>query len=289
MIALLDFSQVVISAAIEYHSQTKEAIKLPLLRHITVNNLLFYKKKFKLTTENLILCADGRDYWRKGVFPLYKQNRKKDHDKSAFNWDKFFEDFNQIKTEIKTELPFNVVEVYGCEADDVIAVLSKQQCPHQDRIIIISSDKDLIQIQENICPKVEQWSPFHKKFISPKTNSYSLFEHVIRGDAGDGIPNILSDDDVFMDDSKRSKPIRATSIMQWEQRGGMSYPESFCTPGEMLERFNRNLNLIDLRQIPECFIQKIIEEFSNYQRPPANVFGYLTKHKLKKILESGVL
>lgn len=289
MLILFDFSQIVISSAIEYHSQTKEAIELPLLRHISLNNILSYRKKFKAKIEEMIICCDGRDYWRKGVFPLYKQNRKKDHDKSEFNWDKFFEDFNQIKTEIKTELPFNVVEVYGCEADDVIAVLSKQQCPHQDKIIIISSDKDLIQIQENICPKVEQWSPFHKKFISPQTNSYSLFEHVIRGDAGDGVPNILSDDDVFMDDSKRSKPIRATSIMQWEQKGGMSYPESFCTSDEMISRFNRNLNLIDLRQVPECFVKKIIEEFSNYQRPPANVFGYLTKHKLKKILESGVL
>lgn len=289
MLILFDFSQIVISSAIEYHSQTKEDIGLPLLRHISLNNILSYRKKFKAKIEEMVICCDGRDYWRKGVFPLYKQNRKKDHDKSDFNWDKFFEDFNQIKTEIKTELPFNVVEVYGCEADDVIAVLSKQQCPHQDRIIIISSDKDLIQIQENTCPKVEQWSPFHKKFISPKTNSYSLFEHVVRGDGGDGIPNILSDDDVFMDDKKRSKPIRASSVMQWLERGGMSYPESFCSSREMLDRFNRNMNLIDLRQIPECFVKKIIEEYENFQKPTANVFGYLTKHKLKKILESGVL
>lgn len=289
MIALLDFSQVVISSAIEYYSQTKEDIGLPLLRHISLNNILSYRKKFKAKIEEMVICCDGRDYWRKGVFPLYKQNRKKAHDKSDFNWDKFFEDFNQIKTEIKTELPFNVVEVYGCEADDIIAVLSKQQCPHQDRIIIISSDKDLIQIQDNICPKVEQWSPLHKKMITPQSKSYNLFEHVIRGDAGDGVPNILSDDNVFMDDKKRSKPIRATSIMQWEEKGGMSYPESFCTSPEMLARFNRNLNLIDLRQIPECFVAKIIESFTNYQKPPSNVFGYLTKHKLKKILESGVL
>ncbi len=289
MICLLDYSQIVISSAVEYHSQTKEDIGLRLLRHISLNNILSYRKKFKAKIEEMVICCDGRDYWRKGVFPLYKQNRKKDHDKSDFNWDKFFEDFNQIKTEIKTELPFNVVEVYGCEADDVIAVLSKQQCPHQDRIIIISSDKDLIQIQENICPKVEQWSPFHKKMITPQSNSYNLFEHVIRGDAGDGVPNILSDDDVFMDDKKRSKPIRATSIIQWGEKGGMSYPESFCTSPEMLARFNRNLNLIDLRQIPECFVAKIVESFTNYQKPPSNVFGYLTKHKLKKILESGVL
>lgn len=290
MLILLDFSQIVISSAIEYHSQTKEVIKLPLLRHISLNNILSYRKKFKSKIDEIVICADGRNYWRKELFPLYKQNRKKAHDKSAFNWDEFFEDFNQIKNEIKTELPFKVVEVYGCEADDVIAVLSKQQCPHQDKIIIISSDKDLIQIQENICPKVQQWSPFHKKFITPITNSYNLFEHVIRGDSGDGIPNILSDDDVFLDDSKRSKPIRTTSLMQWQQKGGLITPESFCTSDEMLKRFNRNLNLIDLRKIPESFVEKIAKEFSNYQIPSStNVFGYLTKYKLKKILESGML
>ena len=191
---------------------------------------------------------------------------------------------------MKTELPFRTIECHSCEADDVIAVLSKQQCPHQDKIIIISSDKDLIQIQENICPKVQQWSPFHKKFITPITNSYNLFEHVIRGDSGDGIPNILSDDDVFLDDSKRSKPIRTTSLMQWQQKGGLITPESFCTSDEMLKRFNRNLNLIDLRKIPESFVEKIAKEFSNYQIPSStNVFGYLTKYKLKKILESGML
>ena len=289
MICLLDYSQIVISSAIEYHSQTKETISLQLLRHISLNNILSYRKNFKLKINEIFICADGRNYWRKDIFPLYKQNRKKAHDQSSFNWDKFFEDFNQIKTEIKTELPFNIVEVYGCEADDVIAVLSKQQCPHQDRIIIISSDKDLIQIQENICPKVEQWSPFHKKMITPQSNSYNLFEHVIRGDAGDGVPNILSDDDVFMDDKKRSKPIRATHIMQWAEKGGMSYPESFCSSPEMLSRFNRNHNLIDLRQIPERFIAKIVEEYTQFKKPSTNVFDYLMKHKLKKILESGVL
>ena len=289
MICLFDFSQIVISSCIEFYHQTKTPIELPLLRHITLNNILTYKKKFKLHLDDIVLCFDGRDYWRKYIFPFYKQNRKKAHDESDFDWNGFFQMFNQIKTEIKTELPFRSVECHSCEADDVIAVLAKQQCPHQDRVIIISSDKDLIQIQSDICPKAEQWSPFHKKFITAESNNYNLFEHVIRGDGGDGIPNIMSDDDVFLVEGKRSKPIRATNIMQWESKGGLRYPKNFCTTPEMLARFNRNLNLIDLRQIPECFVEKIVQEFNSWQKPQIDVFAYLVRHKLKKILESGLL
>lgn len=289
MICLIDFSQVIISSCIEYYHQTNSSIEMSLLRHITLNNILSYKKKFKLNTDDIVLCLDGKDYWRKAIFPYYKQNRKKGREQSKFDWVSFFQFFEQIKNEIKNELPFRVVECLSCEADDVIAVICKHQCPHQDKIIIISSDKDLIQIQNNICNKVVQWSPFHKKFISSKTNDYNLFEHVIRGDSGDGIPNIMSDDDVFIDDKKRSKPIRATNISQWENSGGFSLPESFCKSKEMLDRFNRNLKLIDLRYIPDHLVKNIIDTFLDFKKPPNNIYSYLTKHQLKKILESGVL
>ena len=289
MIILFDMSQIVISASIDYHSQTKDQIELQLLRHITLSNILSYKKKFNAKMSEMIICCDGRDYWRKKIFPLYKQNRKKIKEKSKFDWTLFFENFNIIKDEVKNELPFNVVEVHGCEADDVIAVISRQQCPHQNKIIIVSSDKDLIQIQENLCTKTEQWSPFHKKFITCKSNDYSLFEHVVRGDAGDGIPNIFSDDDVFMNDNKRSKPIRASNILEWNQKGGLMNPEKFCNSELMLSRFKRNVNLIDLRCIPESHAIKISNEFNNFKSKPKDVFSYLTKHRLKKILESGIL
>lgn len=185
MIILFDFSQIVISSAIEIFSHTKSQVDLPLLRHIAINNILSYKKRFQSSLDQIVICFDGRDYWRKKIFPFYKQNRRLAHDESIFDWNSFYVIFDKIKNEIKNSLPFKVVEVYECEADDVIAVISKYQCPHQDKIIIVSSDKDLIQIQDNICSKVQQWSPFHKKFISAKTNDYDLFEHIVRGDSGD--------------------------------------------------------------------------------------------------------
>lgn len=287
MMLLLDYSQIVISSAIEYNSQTNDLIELPLLRHIALSNILSYKAKFNTNLDSMILCFDGQHYWRKAIFPNYKQNRKKAHEDSDFDWNKFFEHFNQIKTEIKTELPFKVMEVSGCEADDVIAVLCKLNCPHEKEIIIVSSDKDLIQIQENICSKVKQWSPHHKKFINVSTNDYNLFEHVVRGDSGDGVPNIFSDDDVFLVKGKRSKPIRSSAIIEWKNKGGLNNPEAFCQSPIMLQNFQRNKTLIDLQQIPIDVVQRIREQWDNCSRPKVSAFNYLVKHKLRKVLERG--
>lgn len=287
MLCLFDFSQIVISNAVDYHSATHDSIELSLLRHIALNTILSYKTKFHLTLDEMIICCDGRDYWRKKIFPQYKQNRKKVHDDSSFDWAIFYEHFNQIKTEFKTELPFRVMEVSECEADDLIAIISKISCPHEKELIIISSDKDLIQIQENICSKVKQWSPFKKKFINAHSNDYSLFKHVIRGDPGDGIPNILTDDDVFMVKEKRSKPIRSTAIDEWKIKGGLTNPEVYCKTESMMKNFTRNKTLIDLREIPESIVQRIKEQYDLCTRPKVDLFNYLIKHKLRKILEHG--
>jgi hypothetical protein len=285
MLCFLDFSQIVISSAIDYNSQTNDDIELPLLRHITLNNILSYKQKFNLSLDELILCYDGHNYWRKGIFPNYKQNRKKAHEESKFDWSRFYEHFNQVKTEIKTELPFRTIEVDGCEADDVIAVLSKINCPHEKEMVIVSSDKDLIQIQ-NICSKVKQWSPRHKKYINSVTNNYNLFEHIVKGDAGDGIPNILSDDDVFLVKEKRSKPLRSSLILEWETHG-VNKPDLFCKTPQMIEKFHRNRTLIDLQQIPDNVVERIRNSWDNCSRPDVKTFDYLVKHKLRKILERG--
>lgn len=77
--------------------------------------------------------------------------------------------------------------------------------------------------------------------------------------------------------------------MEWKSKGGLNKPEAFCSSAEMLSKFKRNNQLIDLRQIPESLVANIVKEFDTYQKPKADVFGYLFKNKLRKILESGIL
>lgn len=288
MHVLLDFSGIIISDALAYSSREKVKINLDILRHIVLKNIMYFKKKFSVSNENLYICFDGHKYWRKDIFPYYKQNRKLSHDASTtFDWNEFFVFFNTIKYELTNDLPFKTLEVNHCEADDIIAVLCQILNPLKEPIIIVSSDKDLIQIQQNMCSNVKQWSPFHKKFITPKTNQYNLFEHIVRGDSSDGIPNIVSDDDVFVT-TKRQKPIKADSVIQWEKVGNITEPEKFCT-GIMIDKFKRNLKLIDLRMIPEQQSKDIRNAYENCSCSKVDVFKYLVKHKLRKIMEAGGL
>jgi hypothetical protein len=282
---LIDFSQIVISAAIEYHARTKELIDTPLLRHIALNNILSLKDKLRKYWDEVVLCLDGRGYWRKKIFPYYKQNRKKEHEKDKFDWKTFHEAFNTIKKEFAENLPYKVVEVEGAEADDIITVLCTIFGNQRD-IVIVSSDKDFLQIQMNIATRVKQYSPYHKKFLSADHNSYNLFEHIVRGDPSDGIPNIFSDDDVFLCEDKRSKPIRSTSIEAWS-KFGLEKPEEFCTNLTELERFQRNRMLIDLRMIPKEIVDSIAQAYHSSVSHGDSVFNYLVKNKLKKILERG--
>jgi hypothetical protein len=285
MITLLDYSQIVVSSCIEFYSRTKEPVSIDLVRHVALNSIVFYKKKFNTNLDSMIICCDGHNYWRKKVFPQYKQNRKIGQEADKFDWDTFYQCFNTIKQEMKTELPFRVIEVPGCEADDVIAVLSQILSPSQD-IVIISSDKDLIQIQD-FCKRVKQWSPYHKKYIDSRTNNYTIFEHIVRGDAGDGIPNIISDDDCYVNAQKRARPMRSKLIEDWQSRFDVNQPEHFCPDIQSVEKFKRNRLLIDLQMIPEEIKAQIHQEWNTTHRSKASVFTYLVKHKLKKIMESG--
>lgn len=280
---LFDFSQIVVSAAVDYSLKTGEEIDAGLLRHIALNNILTLKDKLNKYADEVVLCLDGRNYWRKEVFPHYKRNRKKSHEKDRFDWSGFYKHFNVIKQEFAENLPYKVVEVEGAEADDVIAVLCKVYGNQRD-VVIVSSDKDFLQIQQNIASRVKQYSPFHRKFISPENKEYSLFEHIVRGDAGDGIPNILSDADVFMCDDKRSKPLRVTRIKEWEQYG-VERPECFCSSEAELDNFIRNRTLIDLRKIPDAVVTRIVDKYNSVKPNKMRLFNYLVKNKLNKILE----
>ena len=274
---IFDFSQIIIGSTLDYWRQTKEEISIDLLRHIALNNILNIKNKVG-STDKVTICLDGRNYWRKQVFPFYKQNRKKTREKDAFNWDTFHKVFNQLKAEFQENLPYKIIEVDSAEADDLISVLTRRVFTDQN-VIIISSDKDFIQLHNH---KTKQFSPYHKKYL--KNDDYDIFEHVVCGDASDGIPNILSDDDVFVEDSKRSKPIRKKQLEEWKQYGLLN-PDRFCNSVLMLDKFYRNRLLIDLTKIPEELEESVIKAYNETPVQSKNLFDYLTKNKLRKILE----
>lgn len=284
---LVDMNQCMISNLM-MQVKIGDALDENLVRHMVLNTLKSYKKKFHDEYGNLVLCYDSKHYWRKELFPYYKQNRKKDREKSSLDWNRIFEILNKIRDEIRDNFPYVVMEIYGAEADDIIATLSKyvavQNIKRQkngdvvEKVLILSGDKDFIQLSKYPC--VKQYNPLQKKFISGIDPKIYIKEHVIKGDRSDGIPNFLSVDDTFVS-GKRQKPISKKNILKWIN----NEPETYCN-SEQLANYHRNLKLIDLSYIPDKIQEEITEEFErlNSCTPKKLSLNYFIENKLVSLL-----
>ena len=289
---LIDFNQTLISSLMsQIGSNPNAELSENLIRHMVLSTLLSYKQRFSGKYGKVVLCADDKHYWRRQVFPYYKANRKKSREASKFDWKLIFNTLNKIRDEIRETFPYTVIQIEGAEADDVIGTMVKYTQtneltqgtldPSPQQILIISGDTDFVQLQKY--KNVVQYSPMQKKYITTDNPEKDLLEHIITGDAGDGVPNFLSQDSVFVTDGARQKPIRKEKLMQWVSIGN---PEKFCDD-LMLRNFKRNQELIDLEFTPVTIQQKIIE---SYQKGPSghhkNLLNYFVENKLKYLLES---
>jgi len=277
---LVDLNQVMISnLMMQIGNHTNVEIEENLIRHMVLNTLRSYRSKYGEKFGELVIATDNRKYWRREVFPYYKAGRKKARDRSEIDWNAVFNCLHQIKDEIKENFPYKVIEVEGAEADDIIGTLSARESKH-DKVLILSSDKDFLQLQRY--SGVEQFSPALKKFLkSPDPIAY-LKEHIIRGDAGDGIPNFLSDDACFVE-SRRQKPVSKKKL---EEVFLPNEPEDFCNE-TMLRNWKRNELLIDLTKTPQAIKDEIIEQFENYEVPNRNgLLNYFVQKRLKGLMES---
>ena len=141
-------------------SKTKEPDD-STVRHMILNSLRMYRTRFSSEFGELVLCYDSKHYWRRDYFPEYKFGRRKSREKSSHDWDAIFLCLNEIKDELKNNLPYKFLEVYGAEADDIIGTLC---ATISEEIMIISGDKDFIQLQR--FPNVKQFSPITKKTVN---------------------------------------------------------------------------------------------------------------------------
>jgi len=275
---IFDFNQVAIANLMEQIGSSKTAVDESLVRHMILNTIRTYVKKFKAEYgTDIVIACDNKKYWRRDVFPHYKAHRKKARDSSGHDWNSIFECLNKIREELRSHSPYKVIEVDTAEADDIIAVLSMRHSATQ-KVMILSSDKDFAQLQKY--PNVEQYSPILKKFIKEPLPSAQLKQLVIRGDKSDGIPNILSKDDVFVE-GVRQKPITEAKIINWMNQR----PEEFCND-EMLRNYKRNEMLIDLTQIPETLKQSIIDTYETTKGHTRQEFmNYMVANRLKNLIE----
>ena len=283
---LVDYSQVVIAAFFA----NKVMIDTPdqdLMRHIILNTLRSYNLKYRTKYGQMVICADGNNTWRKQVFPYYKGNRAKNRDESGIDWSLIFETLNMVYAELVDHSPFLCVRQDGAEADDVIAVLAKHSFKNSEPSLIISSDKDFKQLQRY--DGISQYSPalnnYKGGFIVEESPNDFLVEHTIKGDPGDGIPNIFSDDDVFMNQDKRQAPATSNRVKQMTDYLWSS--SSKTIPQQWRDNYTRNKELIDLDQIPSEITHKIMGQFlvAKSQTNKADFLEYLIAKKCKLLIK----
>ena len=273
MAQLVDFSQIVIGS---YMTASKYAdVDMDVLRPPVLNSLRIYRTKFIEEYGELILCCDDRKTWRKEMFPNYKASRKKSRQVSGIDWQNLYDCLNQLKDELRYWFPYKLIQIEKAEADDIIATLVGLI---SERTLILSSDKDFVQLQGF---NVRQYSPMQKKYVDGNAK-WSLHEKIVRGDVGDGIPNIMSDDNVFVDEGRRQKPITAKKVDAWYDLD----PNMYCD-SEMLRNYNRNKQLVDLDEIPESIRINISKQFESIKvGDRRRLLTYFINHRLKNLTEN---
>ena len=270
---LIDNNQIIL-ANIFQASKDGEPLNEEYIRHTVLNTYRKYRTKFRQYGE-MILCNDGNNYWRKDIFPYYKANRKKQQEAKKDEWKAVFDVLDTIREEVKDIFPYPSLRLKGAEADDIIYTLCKTYSQNE-KVLIISNDKDFQQLQ--IFPNVEQYSPTTDKYLVCSDPRGVLFEHILGGDSSDGIPNILSDDDTFVQDGKRQTPMTQKRIAQLKVDAEQS--SFYENP-----KYIRNSTLIDMSNVPQDLQDRILETYESQKgKGRTKLLQYFIDHKLKSLM-----
>ena len=273
---IIDMNQISLAnVMMNFHINKSDELEEDMVRHMILNSIRMYRTMFKDEYGEIVLAYDSRHYWRRDIFPQYKQNRKKGREKDNFDWNSIFELLNAMKSEFKEILPYKFLEVYGAEADDIIGTLCRE---YQDqKTMIISGDKDFIQLQKY--NNVSQYSPITKKMINGHNPSTYIKEHILKGDSSDGVPNVLSPDHTFVE-GLRQRPLSKKKIEAWiKSETGMS--------DEVKRNYQRNQKLIDLDNTPEDLQKSILDTFNEAPcGDRSKILTYFIENKLKELTDS---
>ena len=273
---IVDINQIMISnLMVQINGRNAVEMNEDFVRHMILNSLRGHNKKFRKEYGQMVIACDSSNVWRKQVFPNYKAGRKANRAKSEHDWEFIFDVLAKIKQEIKDFLPYKVIAVESAEADDIIATLCKRT---NEKVLILSGDKDFIQLHND---RIRQYNPVLNKFVGKGENPIIYIrEHILKGDRSDGIPNILSDDNVFIE-GRRQTPLSKKKIEGWLNEVLPTFTE------EQEKNYLRNRQLIDLSFVPEWLEQNINREFNDVKVATRDkILGYFINKKLKTLIES---
>lgn len=270
-------------------------------RHLVLNFIREIRNKHGKRFGEIVIAVDSDRYWRRDYFPLYKFPRKKQREDSDVDWIELKRCINVVKDELIEWFPYPVIEVPGAEADDIVGILGEWSQTNDlngeglfdqaNPFLSVSADGDFFQLQKY--KNVRQYSPRAQKFIEPDMalDRY-VMEHVLTGDAGDGIPSILSPDDFFKmkEDGlvARQKPVTAKiKEFYYEQIERDGKITEFLDE-EQKKRYERNYKLIHFDSIPKHVREPVIESYlaqkDTRRLKRSRLMTYMIKKQLTNII-----
>jgi hypothetical protein len=283
---LIDYSQVALANILSFKKdlvQGSEGDIKNLIRHTTLSTLKYYKKKYSKQYGEMVICCDGKKYWRKDFFPNYKAARKKSREDSDLDWNLIFNTLSEIREDLAKHFPYKVMHIERAEADDIIAILTARcnEFGTAEDVMIVSSDKDFKQL--HAYDNVKQWSPMQKKQVTIAKKEIHPFtiEHIVKGDAGDGVPNILSPDDIFLVEGRQA-PVSSKRLQEFIDNGFIA-----CRNDSERRNWHRNATLVDFKFIPEDVQKEILGSFelNSPKGDKMSIMNYLMEHRCRLLLD----
>ena len=281
-ILIIDFLvyRCIFTAANEYEQQKRdfmvgsiESLKIKTERemygywkHLVLNNV--FSSVLDKKPNQVVIAVDGKNNWRKEIYNEYKSQRKAARDKSNVDFNVFYpimEEFiNNLEQHFKC---FRILRVPRCEADDIIAVLSKRFCKDENNLVeLISTDKDFVQLQRY--KNFKQYNPIKKMYIKSMNPDKDLEIKILTGDKSDNIPAVKN----------RVGPKTAEKMIN----NGLTDLEDPI----IKEAYIRNRQLIDFEQIPNDIVESVKKYYDNITIGKVNVnnvWQWLVVEELNKL------
>lgn len=149
--------------------------------------MLFKLMQDRPNDDMLVIFDYGRRSFRNDFYETYKANRADPPDELVPQF--------QLVRDAGRAFNLPVVELQGFEADDLIASYARQARAAGREVVIVSSDKDLMQL---VAPGVAMWDPMKAKEIGPDqvVERFGVGPELVRdclalaGDSSDNVPGI---------------------------------------------------------------------------------------------------
>ena len=101
---LIDFTQTIIAGLMAQIKSNNGEINENMLRHMILNSLRNYQKRYAQEYGEIVLCTDASNPWRRDYFPLYKANRKKSREADDKDWQLIFDTLHKVKMQYSLDM-----------------------------------------------------------------------------------------------------------------------------------------------------------------------------------------